>query len=141
MVNHDFRFEDHQLYTSAFHDKVAVREVPLQKLSDIEFGQYYGDTRFWEEIKNVSEFVAVPHSIDVLDYSDEKWTHGYDNYGRCFLASDINLENCMLAGKKILLPDGKSTTITNTEVVLGYQRIYTEDDISAYGERSYRIGE
>lgn len=141
VVNHDFRFEDHQLYTSAFHDKVAVREVPLQKLSDIEFGQYYGDTRFWEEIKNVSEFVAVPHSIDVLDYSDEKWTHGYDNYGRCFLASEINLENCMLAGKKILLPDGKSTTITNTEVVLGYQRIYTEDDISAYGERSYRIGE
>ncbi len=141
VVNHDFRFEDHQLYTSAFHDKVAVREVPLQKLSDIEFGQYYGDTRFWEEMKNVSEFVAVPHSIDVLDYSDEKWTHGYDNYGRCFLASEINLENCMLAGKKILLPDGKSTTITNTEVVLGYQRIYTEDDISAYGERSYRIGE
>lgn len=141
MTGHDFRFRDRQLYTSAFHEKAAVSEVPLQGFSYIEFGQCYGDIRFWEQKKGISEFVAAPQWIDILDFSDENWTHGYSNWGGCLLASNVSLENTVLVGKRLILPDGRSTVITDTEVVEGYQRIYTQDDISAYGERSYQIGE
>lgn len=99
MINHGFRFRDHQLYTSAFREKAAVREVPLQEFTCIEFGQYYGDTRFWEQKKGISEFVAAPQRIDILDFSDENWTHGYSNWGGCLLASNVSLENTVLVGK------------------------------------------
>lgn len=87
----------------------------------------------------MSEFVNIPGSIDVADFNDDNWTNGYSNYENCFLAADVSLENCMLAGEKIVLQDGRATVITNTEVVGGYQRIYTADDLSVCGQRKYVI--
>lgn len=141
MINNDFMFSNNQIYTSFYRKKLAVKEIPMQKFSRMEVGQFYGGgvLRFWENQQDMSEFVNIPGSIDVADFNDDNWTNGYSNYENCFLAADVSLENCMLAGEKIVLQDGRATVITNTEVVGGYQRIYTADDLSVYGQRKYVI--
>ncbi|MBR1391642.1 MAG: hypothetical protein IJ567_09440 [Lachnospiraceae bacterium] len=48
MINNDFVFADHSIPTAFWNPKIAVIEIPEQSVNSIEFGQYYGKTRFWE---------------------------------------------------------------------------------------------
>lgn len=137
-INHDFRFLENCEYTSFWNKKIVVKEIPLQMLSRLEFGQYYGAVRFWEYQCEISEFVSPAETISVLDFNEEGWTNGYSDSEYCFLAEKMDLENFMLVGKKLVLPDGNVMRVTNVLNVNNYQRIYTEGDIAAYGERIYK---
>lgn len=137
-INHDFRFLENCEYTSFWNKKIVVKEIPLQMLSSLEFGQYYGAVRFWEYQCDISEFVSPAETISVLDFNEEGWTNAYSDSEYCFLAEKMDLENFMLVGKKLVLPDGNVMRVTNVLNVNNYQRIYTEGDIAAYGERIYK---
>ncbi len=137
-INHDFRFLENCEYTSFWNKNIVVKEIPLQMLSSLEFGQYYGAVRFWEYQCEISEFVSPAETISVLDFNEEGWTNGYSDSEYCFLAEKMDLENFMLVGKKLVLPDGNVMRVTNVLNVNNYQRIYTEGDIAAYGERIYK---
>lgn len=138
-INNDFRFMEKRAYTSFWKKKVAVMEIPFQALRSLEFGQYYGDVRFWEYQCEFSAFVYPTETIEVLDFNEEGWTNGYSDTEYCFLANKWDWANFMLVGRSLVLSDGSNRLITNVIDVNHYQRIYTEDGLASYKERYYKI--
>ncbi len=141
MINNDFSFEDKKLPSSFWSEKIAVTDIPKQSLSCVGFGQYYGNTRFWETSIGIEVLYGAPESIIVSDYSDNDWTNGYSNTENCFLLNDLSASNYLLKGKNIKLPNGSTAQITDVVEVAGYMRIYTDIKIVDFNIREYQVVE
>lgn len=85
MINNDFYFEDNKKVASIFGKQIVEIALPKQNINIVEFGQYYGDTRFWKASLSISDFVDVPSEIYISDYTDENWEKGYSNSENCFI--------------------------------------------------------
>lgn len=138
-VNYDFQFEDYSIPTSFLKDALAVRDIPKQQLSSVAFGQYYGSTRFWEHSLNISDFLICPQEIKVSSFTDDHWENGYSRSENSFLLEDVGIENYLLIGKNIKLPDGSKINITNIEEVEGYLRVYTDSYKNDPSIRTYEV--
>lgn len=101
MINSDFKYELIKIATSFWKNSVAVMDMPKQEVEKIEFGQYYGDTRFWERTIETSSFISRPKMLYLSDYTDNDWNCGYSNLENCFLINNLDLENYYIKGKEL----------------------------------------
>lgn len=139
MINSDFKYELIKIATSFWKNSVAVMDMPKQEVEKIEFGQYYGDTRFWERTIETSSFISRPKMLYLSDYTDNDWNCGYSNLENCFLINNLDLENYYIKGKELQLQDGSVTRITDVEEVAGYIRIYTDEKLDDVSVREYQV--
>ena len=139
MINSDFKYELIKIATSFRKNSVAVMDMPKQEVEKIEFGQYYGDTRFWERTIETSSFISRPKMLYLSDYTDNDWNCGYSNLENCFLINNLDLENYYIKGKELQLQDGSVTRITDVEEVAGYIRIYTDEKLDDVSVREYQV--
>ena len=140
MSNYDFTYTRDQMYTTRGRGKIVEKKIPLDDIVRIEYGQYYGNTRFWEHSVSLEDLLTIPKCIDVLEFTDDHWTNGYSNHENCFLAKELTLQNCMVAGKKLKFHSngGKTVHVTNVEEVSGYLRVYT-DTVLDRSVRRYEV--
>lgn len=129
MINCDFKYDSYSLPTSFYKESVAVRDIPKQQLLSLEFGQYYGDKRFWEKSINILDFLSCPKEIIVSSLTDESWDNGYSRTDNVFLVENLGIENYLLIGKYLNSQNGNRYMVTNVEEVAGYLRIYTDSQI------------
>lgn len=139
MINSEFSFENKAKFLTLGADNLAVVEMPKQAVVSMEFGQHYGGKRFWAHSVEVTEFLTVPRKIAVSEYSDTDWTDGYGNTGNVFLTDDTGVENYLLKGKGLLLPDGSTARISEVKEEAGRLKIYTDIPVNHVTAREYEV--
>ena len=151
MINSDFVYYDNIVPTSLLDKSVAVIEVPQGKISYLEFGQFFEDTRLWEYELLMEDYFECPKEVTVSDYSDGNWACGYCLTDNCFLIEDSEFDNYYLIGKDIVDSNGNSYTVTNIEGIPvreqdivdnkqnGYLIIYVDMPITDKTIRSYGV--
>ncbi len=151
MINSDFVYYDNIVPTSLLNKSVAVIEVPQGKISYLEFGQFFEDTRFWEYGLLMEDYFECPNEVVVSDYSGGNWESGYCNNDNAFLIEETGIENYYLIGKEIVDANGNAYIVSDIEYIdireqgivdnkqSGYLIIYVDMPISDKTIRSYGV--